>query len=142
VKATFTALEAVKVAFTATSELAAVARRLRGRRVHRGLGEDPRPAGPSLRRRGMKYVVFYEPSEDILTRGPAVMPAHRARIDEFRRRGTLLMIDTFDNPQVNGAMGLFTSREAAEEFAKDDPFVLSGVVRSWRIQEWNEVLQP
>jgi uncharacterized protein YciI len=90
----------------------------------------------------MKYVVFYEPSEDILTCGPEVMPAHRARIDEFHGRGTLLMIGTFDNPQVNGAMGLFTSREAAEEFAKDDPFVLSGVVRSWRIQEWNEILQP
>ena len=28
----------------------------------------------------------------------------------------------------------------AEEFAKDDPFVLNNVVRAWHIREWNEVL--
>jgi uncharacterized protein len=37
-------------------------------------------------------------------------------------------------------MAIFTSREAAEEFARADPFVLNGVVREWRIREWNEVL--
>jgi uncharacterized protein YciI len=39
-------------------------------------------------------------------------------------------------------MSIFTSREAAEEFAKDDPFVLNNVVRTWHIREWNEVLAP
>ena len=37
-------------------------------------------------------------------------------------------------------MGIFTSRAAAEEFARGDPFVLEGVVRHWFIREWNEVL--
>ena len=37
-------------------------------------------------------------------------------------------------------MAVFTNREAAEEFAATDPFVLQGVVRRWRIVEWNEVL--
>ena len=43
----------------------------------------------------------------------------------------LLMIGTFSNAQEHGAMAIFTSREAAEAFARDDPFVLHGVVRSW-----------
>jgi uncharacterized protein len=36
-------------------------------------------------------------------------------------------------------MGIFTTREAAEEFARDDPFVLGGVVSAWEVREWNEV---
>ncbi|HXO22753.1 MAG TPA: YciI family protein [Thermoanaerobaculia bacterium] len=39
-----------------------------------------------------------------------------------------------------GAIGIFTSREAAEEFIRDDPFVVNGVVAKWTIREWNEVL--
>ena len=35
-------------------------------------------------------------------------------------------------------MAIFTSREAAEAFAYEDPFVLNGVVRDWRILEWYE----
>ena len=39
-------------------------------------------------------------------------------------------------------MSIFTSREAAEEFAAGDPFVLNGVIRNWQIREWDEVLAP
>jgi uncharacterized protein len=39
-------------------------------------------------------------------------------------------------------MSVFTSREAAEEFAKGDPFVVNGVVRSWEVREWNEAIDP
>jgi len=49
------------------------------------------------------------------------------------------MIGPFANAQ-EGAMGIFTTREAAEEFANGDPFVLNGVVRAWHIREWNEAL--
>jgi uncharacterized protein len=36
-------------------------------------------------------------------------------------------------------MGIFTTREAAEDFAHDDPFVVGGVVSAWEVREWNEV---
>ncbi len=39
-------------------------------------------------------------------------------------------------------MAVFTTREAAEEFVKEDPFVLNGVVSHWTIREWNEPLVP
>jgi uncharacterized protein YciI len=39
-------------------------------------------------------------------------------------------------------MGIFTSREAAEEFIAGDPFVLNGVVAGWTLRPWNEILQP
>jgi uncharacterized protein len=44
---------------------------------------------------------------------------------------------------MNGdAMGIFTSRAAAEEFIAGDPFVLNGVVATWTLRPWNEILQP
>jgi uncharacterized protein YciI len=50
------------------------------------------------------------------------------------------MIGTFGNPQDEGSMAVFKTREAAEEFVAGDPFVLNGVVRGWQIREWNEAL--
>ena len=87
-----------------------------------------------------KYVLFYESAEDPRSKAPAHFPGHLVRVQEFHGRGTLLMVGTFGNPQDEGAMSIFTMREAAEEFAKGDPFVVHGVVRSWKVLEWNESL--
>lgn len=88
----------------------------------------------------MKYVLFYESAEDVLAKVPLHFPGHRARLAEFHARGTALMAGPFGNPQDEGSMVIFTTREAAEEFARGDPFVLNGVVKSWYVREWNEVL--
>jgi uncharacterized protein YciI len=87
----------------------------------------------------VKYVLLYESGDDVLARAPAHFPAHGARLDEFHERGTLLAVGTFGNPQEEGSMAIFATREAAEEFAREDPFVLHGVVRSWQVREWDEV---
>jgi uncharacterized protein YciI len=87
----------------------------------------------------MKYVMFYQTGPDGLEKATIHFPAHHARLVEFHARGVLLMAGPLVNP-TDGAMGIFTSREAAEEFIRDDPFVLNGVVASWTIHEWNEVL--
>jgi uncharacterized protein YciI len=88
----------------------------------------------------VKYVVFYESADDIGSKAPVHFAAHRAFWQEFLDRGELLMIGTFGDPQAEGAMSVFNTREAAERFVKGDPFVLNGVVRDWHIREWNEVL--
>jgi uncharacterized protein len=49
------------------------------------------------------------------------------------------MIGPFTNVR-DGAMGVFTSRDAAEEFVGGDPFIGNGVVSDWSIREWNEAL--
>ena len=90
----------------------------------------------------MKYVMTYRAVEDFLPLAQHNYPAHSARVEEFTRRGDLLMVGTFDEPMNGEAMGVFTTREAAEEFIAGDPFVLNGVVASWAVRPWNEVLQP
>jgi uncharacterized protein YciI len=88
----------------------------------------------------MKYVVFYESADDVQSTAPAHFPAHQAHFREFHERGLLLMIGTFGDPQAEGSMAVFSTREAAEQFAKDDPFVINGVVRNWYLREWKEIL--
>ena len=90
----------------------------------------------------MKYVVFYEPADDVMSRAPEHFPAHSERIDEFHARGDILMVGTFGDPQRQGSMAIFPTREAAEQFVAGDPFVLNGVVRRHELREWNEVLVP
>ena len=89
----------------------------------------------------MKYVLFYESADDIREKAPLHGAAHRAHWREFQEAGTLLMVGPFSDP-ADGALAIFTTREAAERFASEDPFVTKGVVKHWRIGEWNEALAP
>jgi uncharacterized protein YciI len=89
-----------------------------------------------------KYVLLYESAADVLTKAPAHFEAHSARGREFHQRGSMLMYGPFGDPQAEGSMAVFTTREAAEAFVDGDPFVLNGVVRSWEIREWDEAFVP
>jgi hypothetical protein len=84
----------------------------------------------------MKIVSFYEVAPDALPKLGAHFPGHRARLDEFHARGVLLAAGPLGNPP-EGAMAIFTTREAAEEFVQGDPFVTSGLVSKWRLVEWS-----
>jgi len=88
----------------------------------------------------VKYVLSYESPADLdMEKVGAHFAAHQARWKEFQELGTLLLIGPFADPR-DGAMAVFTTQEAAEEFAATDPFVLNGVVAAWTIKAWNEVL--
>ncbi|GGY82923.1 hypothetical protein GCM10011613_29710 [Cellvibrio zantedeschiae] len=89
----------------------------------------------------MKYLMFYEMAVDGMAKAQENFPGHQARLKEFHERGTLLMAGPYGVPPI-GALGIFTSREAAEEFAAGDPFVINGVVGKYLVQQWSEVLAP
>ena len=56
-------------------------------------------------------------------------------------RGELMQAGALANP-VDGAVLLFRgeSQEVAESFAKADPYVRNGLVKNWRVREWNTVV--
>lgn len=84
----------------------------------------------------MKIVTFYEMADGARAHVMTHFPAHRARLDEFHARGVLLAAGPLGNPP-EGAMAIFTTKEAAEEFIAGDPFVTNGLVKSHRLVEWN-----
>jgi uncharacterized protein YciI len=86
------------------------------------------------------FVLLYTSADNVAAKAPPVFPAHKGRLDEFQARGELLMVGTFGDPQAEGSMAIFRTREGADEFVAGDPFVREGVVKSWQIRQWNESL--
>ena len=86
-----------------------------------------------------KYLMTYETTPEGLAKARGHLAAHRDRLDLFHARGSLLMAGPLLDDSGR-ALGVFTTREAAEEFIRDDPFVVHGVVARWSIVEWNEAL--
>ena len=67
----------------------------------------------------------------------AVYPRHKAFLDQFMARGEVVGVGPFTDP-AGGNMALFRTRDAAEAFAKGDPFFLEGLVREYQIKDWGD----
>ena len=85
----------------------------------------------------MKAVVIGEPSGASMEQIMAVYPRHKALVDRLVARGEVIGIGPFADL---GNMGIFRTRTAAEEFAREDPFVLEGLVKSYVIRDWNDAM--
>jgi uncharacterized protein YciI len=57
-------------------------------------------------------------------------------VDAFIARGDVVGIGAFGDR--SGNMAIFRSREAAEAFVKQDPFILEGLVSSYEIRDWGD----
>ncbi|HJQ42104.1 MAG TPA: YciI family protein [Jatrophihabitantaceae bacterium] len=86
----------------------------------------------------MRYVLFYESAGADREQLMEHFPEHQALWSSYAERGELLLIGPFTDR--SGAMGVFTTREAAEAFAAEDPFVTKNLVGSWQVREWMEAL--
>lgn len=88
----------------------------------------------------MKTVVLYESNPNVtMEQMMEVFPEHQANEDRFVKAGKVIGIGPFSVPG-EGAMGIFTDRESAEEFVKNDPFVKLGLVSNVTIKEWVDEL--
>lgn len=87
----------------------------------------------------MKAVFIGESSGASMEVIMAVYPRHKKVADEFIARGVVLGIGPFSD---RGNMGIFKTRKDAEDFAKVDPFVLEGIVKSYVIRDWDDSLLP
>jgi uncharacterized protein len=88
----------------------------------------------------MHYLLFYEVSEDYLSRRAEFRDAHLEKAWKASQRGELMLGGALSNP-VDGAVLLFRgdSPEVAENFARTDPYVASGAVKRWHVREWTTV---
>lgn len=80
----------------------------------------------------------YMSLEEVKQKAPEAIAAHIARSKQFHEQGRLLMAGAFlDHPgEPVKTMGVLTSYEAAEEYAKGDPFVMKGMVSDCDIRVW------
>ena len=91
----------------------------------------------------MHYLLFYEVVDGYAARRAPDRADHLALAEAAVARGELLLAGAFADP-VDGSVFLFqgTSPAAAEDFARRDPYVVNGLVTSWRVRTWPTVVGP
>jgi uncharacterized protein YciI len=89
----------------------------------------------------MHYILFYDVAPDYLTRRGQFREQHLGLIRQAYDRGEIVIAGALADP-ADGAVLVFRgpSPEPAEAFAKADPYVLNGLVTSWRVRKWNTVI--
>lgn len=87
----------------------------------------------------MKTVVIGESSGATMETIMSVYPRHKIVVGKYIAKGEVIGIGPFSD---RGNMAIFKTREAAEQFVKEDPFILEGLVKSFTIRDWNDNLIP
>ncbi|WOH35932.1 YciI-like protein [Thalassotalea fonticola] len=89
----------------------------------------------------MYFLLTYEVVPDYLERRVEFRDAHIKLALSAVNRGELRLGGALTEPN-DGAVLLFegNSPEVAENFAKHDPYVLNGLVKSWQVRSWSIVL--
>ncbi len=100
----------------------------------------------AFERQGVYCVLFcvtsYISIEEAKANAPEALATHLERSKQWQEQGKLFMAGAFlNNPdEPLTTMAVLPTREAAEEYAKGDPFVLNGMVARWYIREWANIL--
>jgi uncharacterized protein len=87
------------------------------------------------------YLLIYETAPDYLERRPAFRSVHLDLARAAEARGELVLGGALANPP-DQAILLFKGPgpEAAEAFAKADPYVANGLIATWKVREWTTVI--
>jgi uncharacterized protein YciI len=89
----------------------------------------------------MHYILFYDVVDDYVARRTQYRSLHLKHARRAYERGDLVLAGALAEP-VDGAVLVFrgSSPEVAEEFAKNDPYVINGLVTAWRVRKWMTVI--
>jgi uncharacterized protein YciI len=86
------------------------------------------------------FVLLYDIVENFVERRKPYRDGHLALVDAAYRDGSLLLAGALK--PADGALLLFRTDDIAtvEAFARRDPYVVNGLVTSWRVREWAVVV--
>ena len=89
----------------------------------------------------MHFLLIYDVVDHYLECRAPYRAEHLRLAQEAFDRGELVLGGALEEP-VDGAILVFRGEtcEAAESFAKRDPYVIHGCVKSWRVRRWKTVI--
>jgi uncharacterized protein YciI len=89
----------------------------------------------------MHYVLLYEVRNDYVEKRGQFRELHLKHARAAYDRGELILGGAMADP-IDSAMLVFRgpTADAAEAFAKVDPYVTNGLVTQWRVRKWNTVI--
>lgn len=89
----------------------------------------------------MHYLLTYDLAADYLERRGTFRTEHLSLGWDAQQRGELVLAGALAEP-ADTAVLLFSgdTPEAAERFARADPYVKHGLVTAWRVRPWTTVI--
>jgi uncharacterized protein len=90
----------------------------------------------------MKYfALIYYVVDGFVSRRTPFREEHLRLVGKANRRGELLLAGALGDP-ADRALLVFRTQERsiAEDFARNDPYVINGLVTRWEVQPWAVVI--
>ena len=86
------------------------------------------------------HVLLYEYVENALEARAPHREEHLKLVSRYLNEGALTLAGALGDPPHGGLL-VFPGDDPApaERFAREDPYVLNGVVTSWRVEPWTVV---
>lgn len=87
------------------------------------------------------FALMYELVDDYLPRRTAFRQEHLGLAAAAHERGEIVLAGALADPP-DRALLIFRAadRTAAESFARNDPYVLNGLVKRWEVRPWTVVI--
>jgi uncharacterized protein YciI len=87
------------------------------------------------------YALFYYVVDDFVSRRSEYRDEHLRLAREAHRRGERVLAGAFTAP-ADRALLVFRApeRSVVEDFARNDPYVLRGLVTRWEVRSWAVVI--
>jgi uncharacterized protein YciI len=87
------------------------------------------------------YLLSYDLVDDYITRRAPLRDQHLRLAREAHARGELILAGAFANP-ADAAVLVFraSDQSVVEDFVRNDPYFLNGLVKQWKIRLWNVVI--
>ncbi|MGA2961593.1 MAG: YciI-like protein [Candidatus Korobacteraceae bacterium] len=89
----------------------------------------------------MHYLLFYEVVDGYVEKRAPFREPHMKHAMQAFERGELVLAGALADP-ADGAVLVFRgpTPQVAEAFAKADPYVINGLIKSWRVRKWMTVI--
>jgi uncharacterized protein YciI len=89
----------------------------------------------------MYYILFYKTVDNYVEKRAPFREKHLAYANTAHERGELIIAGALADP-ADSAVLVFRGENPsiAEEFAKNDPYVLNGLIKEWKVRLWNVVI--
>jgi len=87
------------------------------------------------------FALMYDLVDDYLARRGAFREQHLKMANDLKARGEILLAGAFADP-ADKALLIFQTddRSTPEDFARNDPYVINGLVKRWEIRAWSVVV--
>ena len=89
----------------------------------------------------MYYILFYKTVENYVEKRKPFRELHLAYANTAHERGELMLAGALAEPADSAVLVFKGDGPAvAENFAKNDPYVLNGLITEWSVRPWTVVI--